>query len=78
MPFNINAVYTGSDRVSDYLEMLKHSIGMSVKEIHRAESDISATKMIEGLSDRNFFKKNTPKELHSLYDEYVKAYNINI
>ena len=38
-PFNINAVYTGSDRVSDYLEMLKHSIGMSVKEIHRAESD---------------------------------------
>ena len=77
-PFNINAVYTGSDRVSDYLEMLKHRIGMSVKEIHRAEPDISATKMIEGLSDRNFFEKNTPKELHSLYDEYVKAYNINI
>ena len=77
-PFNINAVYTGSDRVSDYLEMLKHSIGMSVKEIHRTESDISATKMIEGLSDRNFFEKNTPKELHNLYDEYMKAYNMDM
>ena len=58
--------------------MLKHSIGMSVKEIHRTESDISATKMIEGLSDRNFFEKHTPKELHNLYDEYMKTYNINI
>lgn len=74
-PFNINAVYTGSDRVSDYMEMLKHSIGMSVKEIHRTESDISATKMIENLNDKNFFEKNTPKELHDLYDEYKKAYS---
>lgn len=73
-PFNINAVYTGSDRVSEYMELLKHSIGMSVKEVHRTDSDISATKVIENINDKSFFEKNTPKELHSLYNEYKNTY----
>lgn len=73
-PFNINAVYTGSDRVQSYLNQLKSSIGMSVKEIKRTSDDISATKVIENINDEEFFKKNTPKEIHSLYNEYKKVY----
>jgi len=72
--FNINAVYTGTDRVETYTKQLNGSIGMSVQEIKRTASDISATKVIDGIENRKFFEDNVPKELHSMYNEYYKAY----
>ena len=47
---------------------------MTVKEMKRTDSDISASKVIENINDEEFFKNNTPKELHSMYDELRKVY----
>jgi len=73
-PININVVYAGSDRVQGYKQQLKNNIGISVKEMIRTDSDISASKVIENLKDEDYFKKNTPKEIHSMYDEIKRAY----
>jgi len=74
-PININAVYAGTDRVGSYKEQLKRRLGVEVREMPRTDSDISASKVIENIDDEEFFKKNTPKELHSMYNEIKKAYN---
>lgn len=72
--FNINAVYAGSDRVSDYEKQLKTLLGTRVKELVRTSDDISATKVIEFLNNEKYFKQNTPKEIHFLYSDLLKEY----
>lgn len=73
-PININAVYAGTDRVSAYKEQLKRRIGVEVREMPRTDSDISASKVIENIGDEEFFKKNTPKGLHSMYKKIKNVY----
>lgn len=73
-PMNINIVYAGSDRVKSYQEQLKYTLGTEVREMERSDSDISATKVIENLWNKPYFEKNTPKEIHSMYEEIKKAY----
>jgi len=68
-PVNINAVYAGTDRAQAYREMLKNTVGVTVKEMQRTDSDISASKVIENINDETYFKQNTPKEIHSMYEE---------
>ena len=76
-PVNINAVYAGTDRVGAYQSQLKTMIGVTVKELPRTDDDISASKVIANIDDEEFFKKNTPPALHSMYDEIKDAYNGN-
>lgn len=73
--FNINAVYAGSDRVSDYEKQLKNVLGMRVKELVRTDDDISATKVITNINNEKYFKQNTPKEIHFLYSDILKEYS---
>ena len=73
--FNINAVYAGSDRVSDYEKQLKNVLGMKVKELVRTDEDISATKVIANINNEKYFKQNTPKEIHFLYSDIMKEYS---
>ena len=73
--FNINAVYAGSDRVSDYEKQLKNVLGMKVKELVRTDEDISATKVIANIKNEKYFKQNTPKEIHFLYSDILKEYS---
>ena len=73
--FNINAVYAGSDRISDYEKRLKNMLGMKVKELNRTDEDISATKVIANINNEKYFKQNTPKEIHFLYPDILKAYS---
>ena len=73
--FNINAVYAGSDRISDYEKQLKNMLGMTVKELNRTDEDISATKVIANINNEKYFKTNTPKEIHFLYSDILKAYS---
>ena len=73
--FNINAVYAGSDRVSDYEKQLKNLLGMKVKELVRTDEDISATKVIANINNEKYFKQNTPKEIHFLYSDILKEYS---
>ena len=71
---NINHLYTGSDRKEDYERQLLKAPGIDVQEIERSDADISATKVIANLSDYSFFKANTPKAVHTLYEKYTKVY----
>ena len=73
-PININVIYAGSDRVQAYRTQLKSTTGVSVKELPRDDSDISASKVIENIADEAFFKANTPKSIHSMYNEILQAY----
>lgn len=73
-PININVVYAGSDRVDTYRQQLRNNIGMSVMELPRTDDDISASKVISEIDDEDFFKKNTPRAIHSMYDEIKGAY----
>lgn len=72
---NINHLYAGSDRKEDYERQLLKAPGIDVQEIERSDADISATKVISNLSDYAFFKANTPKAIHTLYEKYTKVYN---
>jgi nicotinamide mononucleotide adenylyltransferase len=71
---NINVVLAGSDRVSAYKSTLSRNPDLSVEETKRTGSDISATKIIENINDEKYFKKNTPKAIHSLYGKILKEY----
>ena len=73
-PININVVYAGSDRVQGYRDQLKHSQGVTVKEMPRTDSDISASKVIANIEDEGFFTKHTPKSIHGMYDKLRKQY----
>jgi hypothetical protein len=74
-PININVVCAGSDRVSGYRDQLKNNIGISVKETLRSINDISATSVINNINDESFFKRNTPKEIHSMYNRLKEVYS---
>lgn len=76
-PFNINTVYCGTDRKANYEEQLKNVAGLNVKEYKRDSNAISATKVIANLNDFEFFKANTPKEIHNLYDQIRIAYSVS-
>jgi len=71
---NINVVLAGSDRVPEYENTLSKNPELSVQEIPRTNEDISATKVIAKIDDEKYFKKNTPKEIHKLYQEILKVY----
>lgn len=71
---NINVVLAGSDRVSAYKSTLSRNPDLSVEEIKRTGTDISATKIIENIEDEKYFKKNTPKAIHSMYSKLLKQY----
>lgn len=73
-PININVVYAGSDRVGEYQNQLRHTLGTEVRELPRTNADISASKMIANIGDEEFFKANSPTELHSMYNKIKKAY----
>lgn len=73
-PVNINSVYAGSDRIETYAKQLKTIQGTEIVELERNDSDISASKVIDNLSDFEFFKKSVPIKLCKLYQEYVNAY----
>jgi hypothetical protein len=64
----------GSDRVRGYQDQIKGQLGLYVKEIPRTGDDISASKIIEKIDDEDYFKKNTPKEIHNLYENLKKVY----
>lgn len=74
-PMNINVVYAGTDRVKSYQDQLKNTLGTTVKEMPRTDDDISASKIIANIGDEEYFKKNVPAELHSMYDEIKKVYS---
>lgn len=71
---NVNVVLAGSDRVSSYKSTLSRNPDLSVEETKRTGSDISASKIIENINDEKYFKKNTPKSIHSMYDKILKQY----
>lgn len=73
-PVNINVIYAGTDRVAGYQQQIKNNIGMSVKELPRSDSSISASKVIENINDQDFFEKNTPREIHDLYNTIKEVY----
>jgi len=75
---NINVVLAGTDRASSYRSVLSRNPDISVQEIKRNDSDISATKILENIEDKKYFLKNTPKEIHSMYDDILKTYINNI
>lgn len=74
-PININAVYAGTDRVQSYKDQLKRTLGVDVKEMVRTDDDISASKVIANIDDHDFFERNTPQEIHRMYDRIKAAYS---
>jgi glycerol-3-phosphate cytidylyltransferase-like family protein len=74
-PVNINVIYAGSDRVKSYQEQLKNTLGTTVREMPRTDDDISASKIIANIGDEEFFKKNTPKAIHDMYNKIKEKYN---
>ena len=76
---NVNIVLCGTDRYNDYKNLLIKAPDIKVVETPRNSDDISATKIIENIDNFLFFKRNTPKEIHSLYDEIKENFkNSNI
>jgi len=68
-------IYTGTDRIEEYQTLVdKYNIQAEIREIIRSDKDISASKIESNIEDENYFKENTPKEIHSLYDEYLKLF----
>jgi glycerol-3-phosphate cytidylyltransferase-like family protein len=74
---NINIIYAGSDRVQSYMEQIRNNVGISVRELQRNESGISASKIISNINDKEFFLKNTPKEIHDMYRKALNYYVTN-
>lgn len=72
-PVNINAVYAGSDRISDYVRQLQRS-SIGVREMPRTDEDISASKVIENIQDNKYFQDNTPEQIRHLYNKLKATY----
>lgn len=75
-PSNINTVFCGSDRYVDYTNQLEKVLGVDVREYPRDSNAISATKVIANIDNQKFFNDNTPKEIHSMYDEILATYKV--
>ncbi len=71
---NINVVLCGTDRADSYRQILVRNPDMSVVEIPRNDEDISATKIIENIEDKEYFKENTHKKLWPMYEELKELY----
>jgi hypothetical protein len=52
----------------------KYSMNIKVEEISRNDDDISASKIEKYIDNENYFKQNTPKEIHKLYKDYKKIF----
>lgn len=65
--YQIVTVICGDDRKDDYSRMLK---GTDVK-IEVSPRGVSASEVIKNLDDFEYFKKNTPKEIHIMYNEIL-------
>lgn len=74
VPFNVNVVYAGSDRVESYQNQVKNSIGITVREMYRTADDISASKVIANINDKAFFNKSVPNAVKPMYDELKAVY----
>lgn len=72
-PININTIYTGTDKLNDYIKQLQDS-DVGVREYVRDGSSISTTKIIENIQDFKYFKNNTPEIIHRYYSEIVDLY----
>jgi len=65
----VNKIYAGSDRVEEYKKQVEAiSKHIEVIELKRSKDDISATKIINNINDKEFFENNTPKCMHQIYD----------
>ena len=74
-PLQISTIFCGTDRYDDYKKQVSKST-IEVKEIKRdLETGLSASKVIANIDDEEFFKKNTPKEIHSMYPEIRAVYS---
>lgn len=73
-PININVIYAGTDRVNDYKKQIRNNIGTTVKEMKRTDTDISASKVVAKIADRDYFEKNTPTSIHDMYDKLKGFY----
>jgi phosphopantetheine adenylyltransferase len=75
---NINWVMAGTDRVQAYETQLARNPDVRVYEIERTgldtDDDVSASKVIANINDDKYFKENTPKEIHSMYEEIKMTY----
>lgn len=74
---NINTIWAGSDRVSDYKHTIRFNNELSVAEIKRTDEDISATKVRQSLidDDEKTFKKMMHKKHHKYYTELRNIIN---
>ncbi len=74
---NINIIWAGSDRVSEYKSTISRNPDLSIQEIKRTNNDISATKVKEAIKndDKKLFKTMTYKSLHKYWNELKKYIN---
>jgi cytidyltransferase-like protein len=72
--FNINTIWAGTDRAAAYRQTLKFNPELSVEEIKRSDSDISATKVREAIknNDKKSFEKMIDRKLWKYFDELKK------
>ena len=71
---NINAVLSDSGKYNDYTNQLKINPDIQVVEISRDSGVVSETTVIEKLNSEVFFKRNTPSEIHSMYNRILKRF----
>ena len=66
----------GTDRIDAYRKMCaKYAPEVDVTEIHREDSDISATQVRNAIKNdkEEQFKELTPKPMHKLYNKFKEA-----
>ena len=71
---NINAVLSDSIKYNDYTNQLRTNPDIQVVEISRDSGVVSETTIIEKLNSEVFFKRNTPSEIHSMYNRILKRF----
>lgn len=71
---NINAVLCDAGKYNDCANQLRNAPDVQVVEVPRDSGIISETSVIEKLNSEIFFKRNTPSEIHSMYDKILKRF----
>ena len=70
---NINTIWCGTDRVETYSRQVSFNPFIRIREIYRTGDDISATKVLERLDDKEYFESNTPiVEMYEVIREIYK------
>jgi len=72
---NINYIVSGSDRIETYKQQLLKNPDIKIEEIKRADSSISASKVIKNINNFEYFKENTPNEISEFYLELKGLYD---